>query len=250
MLSNLSRLTPHFRGKARLLHYLCPREGEVTANLFGSRVRLDLSNYIERSAYLGVFEPRETRAVASYLKPGMTVFDVGANIGYYTLLASRAVGASGTVFAFEPSAYAFGKLSSAIKDNNLANVRACKLALGDAEKELELSPCRQGNHTPNLLEGGGERIKVTTLDTFVESHGIGRIDFLKMDVEGFEPFVITGGKRSFATGMVRAVLCELSPYWLARSGTSPREVSDGLCALGFRRAAEFGENALFLSSES
>lgn len=238
-LSNVLRQTPYFKGKARLLHTLCPRGREVEAELFGSRVRLDLSNYIERSAYLGVFEPEETRLIASFLKPGMVVFDVGANIGYYTLLTSPLVGPTGSVYAFEPSSYAFNKLTRAVKENRLTNVRTFKLALGAQEGELELSPCIEGNHTPNLLEGGGEKIHVTTLDSFVREHSIQRIDFLKMDVEGFEPFVVEGGRNSFSSGLVRAVLCEFSATWLERSGHAPKRMYQDFLSMGFRPATPF-----------
>src|SRR5262249_46342421 len=87
----------NFRGKARLLHSLCPKEGERQRQIFNSRVELDLSDYIQRSMYLGVYEPAESKAIRAYLKPGMTFVDVGANVGYYTLMAASLVGRDGLV---------------------------------------------------------------------------------------------------------------------------------------------------------
>src|ERR1700730_16140389 len=100
----------NFRGKARLLHGLCSREGEHEAEVFGYKIKLDLADYIQRSIYLRTFEPRESALIRHYLKPGMTFVDVGANVGYYTLLAASLVGRRGRVLAFEPSPYVFERL--------------------------------------------------------------------------------------------------------------------------------------------
>lgn len=239
MLSSVLRRTPHFKGKARLLHALCPLRGSRDADLFGYRVRLDLSDYIERCAYLGIFEPEETRAVQALLKPGMTFVDVGANIGYYTLLASRAVGDAGVVYAFEPSTAAFGKLRTTLQSNDIANVRAFQLALGSEECRLSLGAGPEDNFTPSLLTGGGEEVAVTTLDAFVTEQGIGRIDLIKIDVEGFEPFVLQGGRRVLSDGTVGAVLCELNDYWLGRAGTNTEAVYESMREMGFGRTVSY-----------
>jgi hypothetical protein len=76
----------YFRGKGRLLNLVVGDPGERVAHVAGNCMRLDLSEYIQRSIYFGCFEPRETRLVRRWLKPGMTCVDVGANVGYYTLL--------------------------------------------------------------------------------------------------------------------------------------------------------------------
>src|SRR5262245_32273149 len=84
-----------FRGKGRLLHALCPHQGTARRTIFGAAVTLDLSDWVQRCVFLGVYEPHETKWVRGYLRPGMVVVDVGANIGYYTLLASDTVGNDG-----------------------------------------------------------------------------------------------------------------------------------------------------------
>jgi len=114
----------HFRGKARLLNRLTEGVGIRSARIFGGRFELDLSEFIQRQVYLGTFEPRETSLVKGYLRPGMTFVDVRANIGYYTALAALLVGAEGRVVAFEPSAYAFEKLSAMASKSDLTQVAA------------------------------------------------------------------------------------------------------------------------------
>ncbi len=81
-----------FRGKPRVTSPLIPESGIVTARVFGAEMQLDLSNYIDRMIYLGCYEPLNTYRFRSLLSPGMTVVDVGANIGYFSLLAASIVG--------------------------------------------------------------------------------------------------------------------------------------------------------------
>jgi hypothetical protein len=108
-----------FRGKYRLLNLVTPNEGIRNARVFGLQFELDLGDWIQRSIYLGTFEPLETRLVAGFLAPGMTVIDVGANVGYYTALAASRVGSKGRIFAIEPGARAFARLEKLIAKNHL-----------------------------------------------------------------------------------------------------------------------------------
>src|SRR5437867_4169102 len=114
----IEQLRPiQFRGKARLLHSLSARAGERSAVVFGTIFHLDLEDYIQRSIFLGTFEPAETRIVSKYLQKGMTVVDVGANVGYFTALGAKRVGSGGRIAAFEPSPYAFQRMSRMVCEN-------------------------------------------------------------------------------------------------------------------------------------
>src|SRR5882672_7947426 len=107
-----------FRGKARLAKLL-PLCGRRTATVFGARMILDLADHIERHVYLGSYEPLNVHRFMRTLRPGDTVFDVGANIGFFTALAARRVGASGRVLAFEPHPLNFAALSEMVTRNGL-----------------------------------------------------------------------------------------------------------------------------------
>lgn len=226
-----------FRGKARLLHSLCPREGERCAQIFGCRVNLDLCDHIQRSIYLGVFEPEETEQVRNYLKPGMTIVDVGANVGYYTLMAAAAVGGAGRVLAFEPSPYAFERLAETLRRNGVSNVLALPIGLGEAERALPLfMPQRPGNHTPSMVaagRGGGLEVPVRRLDDCLAEHRVERVDLMKIDVEGFEPNVVEGAMGYITRGKVGAILCEFNSYWLGKNGVSAEKFFETLTGLGF-----------------
>src|SRR5579863_7726287 len=106
-------------GKARLLHQVVPRTGERQAKIFGCKMMLDLSDHGQRWIYFGNFERQETSWVKEWLRPGMAVVDVGANVGYYTLLAAACVGPRGKVFAVEPSPYAYSLLRGVVARNAL-----------------------------------------------------------------------------------------------------------------------------------
>src|SRR5580658_7871803 len=128
----VTQLRPfQFRGKGTLAELALPRIGERDALVFGSRFSLDLADFIQRHMYAGSFERDESKVVRQKLRTGMTFVDVGANVGYYTALASRLVGPTGSVFAFDPSGYAFPRLSKMIDVNGLTNVRAIKCGLAD-----------------------------------------------------------------------------------------------------------------------
>ena len=228
----------HFRGKARLLHSLCPQTGTQEARIFGYRMSLDLENYIERSIYLHVFEPQESALVRAYLRPAMTVVDVGANVGYYSLMASSLIGKAGHVYAFEPSPYAVNKLRQTIQQNRITNIKVVESALGDEEgmAGIYLSESRE-NHTPSMVEREGATatpISITTLDAFLERHGIQSVDLLKIDIEGFEPNALRGAQASLAAGRIAAILCEFNEHWLTLNHSSSTELFSTLLSFGFR----------------
>ena len=166
----------------------------------------------------------------------MCFVDVGANIGYYTLLAARRVGPTGRVFAIEPSPYAADRLSQTISANVISQVRIERCGLGRRTGEVMLYDAAVGNHAPTMLgdpRGPGQEVPLRTLDECVHEWNIDRIDLMKIDVEGYEPEVFAGAARTLADGKIRAILCEFNAHWLARAGTSPREVYRGLLDRGF-----------------
>ena len=227
-----------FKGKARLLHRLCSAEGEREAEIFGYRMNLDCSDYIQRSIYLGTFEPAETLEVKSYLKEGMTFVDAGANVGYYTLLAASLVGKTGQVIAFEPSPYAFRRLEQTLEQNELGQVRIECAGLSDQTGELQLFiPITSGNHTPTMVPNlGGDpfAVPIQRLDEYLEESRIDRVDLLKVDVEGFEPNVMRGAAGHIAKGRIRAVLCEFNQAWLSANASSVDALYQLMIGYGYK----------------
>ena len=187
------------------------------------------------------FEAAEQKLLVAFLKPGMTVLDVGAHYGLYTLLASRKVGKKGRVIAFEPSAREMRMLERHIRINRCSNVRAEQFALGSREGVAELFLCL-GRDTacnslrPPAVSGPTERVQVPvrTLDAYLESSRVDCVDFVKLDVEGAELDVLKG-----ATGLLRrrprpAMMCELYEVRAGPWGYLCSDVYDLLEARGYR----------------
>lgn len=215
----------HFRGKYRLLKAIHNPQGEQVASIFGWSMRLDMRDHIQRMIYFGAFEPRETRLLKGYIKPGMTAVDVGANVGYYTALFARHVTSAGRVMAFEPSPYAFNRLSELITQNHLDWCQAFNMGLSDSTGELPLYLGEHSdNHTPSLVSHSGSQVIATvpvrTLDSVMSEAGINAIDLLKIDVEGYEPNVLAGAASLIAAGAIRAILCEFNSHWLSANHSS------------------------------
>jgi FkbM family methyltransferase len=235
----------HFRGKLRLLDRLVPREGSRRAVVHGCDMELDLADLIQRGIYLGSYEPSETRAFKRILRPGGVVVDVGANVGYFTALAARLVGERGRVFAFEPSPYAFERLSAMVLRNKLRSVVPVRAALDERRGSdmLYLPPESAHNHSPTMASAGGGNavaVDVRTLDDCLDEWGVSSVDLLKLDVEGFEHRVLRGAARALAAGKVRNVLVEFNDFWLREAGTSGAALYELLERAGFRDAGRAG----------
>lgn len=202
---------------------------------------LDRQDYIQRSIYLGTFEPFESAQVKSYLKAGMTFVDVGANVGYYSLMAASLVGSTGRVLAFEPSTYAFGRLQETINRNNLAQVQAIHAGLSDTNGESRLFvSAGKGNHTPSMVPNAGGSpvpVPVRRLDDYLAEHGVEHVDFMKIDVEGFEPNVLRGAGQYLEQRKIHAILCEFNTHWLTANKSSAQALYQLFIDSGFKSAS-------------
>lgn len=166
----------------------------------------------------GCWEPFETEVFKGLIKPGMTVVDIGANIGYYSLLASRLVGELGKVYAFEPFGDTCDILARSIAVNGMQNVSLVRKAVTN---EIGYARLYFGKYTPacNNLNGKGDFITVscTTLDSELRS---GKIDLIKMDIEGAEVKALVGMQRIIRDNPDLILVTEVFPEALQKAGTS------------------------------
>jgi FkbM family methyltransferase len=137
--------------------------------------------------------------IKAFLQPGMKVIDIGANYGYYTILASQKVGTAGKVWAFEPGADAAALLRQSIEVNGAANVRLIEKALGDESSVGWLTNHASPEYNAVLDEfaEGARSVVIDSLDNLDREENFTGIDFIKIDAEGFEEKVITGGLELF-----------------------------------------------------
>jgi FkbM family methyltransferase len=146
------------------------------------------------------YEPQIVSLLANALGPGKVFFDVGANMGYHSLLASKIVGSEGRVHAFEPSPAQFKHLKLNVGINQAGNVVLNNSAVAESSEDRELYISvgwNQGTHSLRRTADQGEscRVGCVSIDDYVEKSGIKRIDAIKVDVEGAELFVFKGAQR-------------------------------------------------------
>jgi len=164
--------------------------------VFGNLYWLNSTGCIDRSIIdTGVFESWSTQVVRRLVRSGDIVLDVGANIGYYSVLLSKLVGNQGKVICFEPTEH-YGKvLEMNIGVNGLENVEINRIGLSDKQQEMEIYIGQSSAtlHVPgNHKLSSSEKIKLVTLDSFLEEYPLPKIDFIKIDVDGHEPFFLEG----------------------------------------------------------
>ena len=200
------------------LHCLVRRPAIVRLGNHGGK--LQLPPRFRRGGATGVFVLREQYEteiayVERVLRTGMVMIDGGANLGIYTILASRLVGSSGRVLAFEPGDKSFRSLVENIALNQAENVRAFKRALADTSGAARLYHSGGGLVSYSLLPDGGsktpfEEIETTTIDDALAMERIERVDLLKLDVEGAEELALRGAEQLLARARPM-VLFELQP---------------------------------------
>lgn len=190
--------------------------------------------------FLGVHEPQVTAVITALLGPGMTFVDVGANWGYFTLLAAARVGAGGRVVALEPDPRVFPLLQENVGLNPVPQVTALPLAAADRPGSvlLEGFDQRGADGLSKLVTepaGSGTVFSVAarTLDDLLDDIGVRSIHVLKMDIEGGEARALTGLRGYLASGRLDRLLLELHPRDLADVRSSPEDVMDFLRAAGY-----------------
>nr|MBA2622042.1 FkbM family methyltransferase [Chthoniobacterales bacterium] len=159
--------------------------------LRGYRWRAGASNH---GCWLGSYEQEKQKLFASSISLGSVVYDIGANVGFYTLLASELVGDSGRVIAFEPLPRNLSLLRDHIHLNNLRNVQVIEAAVADRIGDAMFDDQRNPS-MGQLSESGRIEVRTVALDDLVESETIPPPDFIKIDVEGAEGGVLKGAER-------------------------------------------------------
>ncbi len=191
------------------------------------------------------YEPDVVRHVASAIKSGDIVVDIGANIGYYTLVAARSVGEGGRVYAFEPDPGNFHMLTENVKANSFTNVVAIQKAVSATTGATQLLQKKASTHSlfDHRLAPTKRSIPIETvaLDDFLSTLSLTdqqRVSLVKIDAEGAEPLVLEGLANFIKRKSTLTIVCELIPGFYTPSHPSryvhaPTDLVGCLRALGF-----------------
>jgi FkbM family methyltransferase len=219
----------------------------VKVSVMGKTLNVDLRDGAVSSAIFadGVWEPEETRFLEKALRPGMVFVDIGAHIGYYTVIASGLVGSTGKVFAFEPDPGNFKLLQENVAENHCQNVITDRKAIAASTKPLNLyrSSSNFGDHRTyeprgDAIQQPGTRrsavaVEALSLDDYFAGSPT-RVDFLKMDIQGSEYDAFIGMRKTLKHNSHVTILTEFWPMGLEQAGVAPRVYLDEVRASGFR----------------
>lgn len=190
----VTRRLPRVRGSGRVGHALAhlyrrkPRPA-VVVDVLGSKMRLDPMEYVEGDVLFipQIYDRGEIRELMRVLQPGAVFLDLGANVGFYTLLFSRFVGFEGRVIAFEADPGMAALLSENVRLNRCENVTVVARGVSDADERVPFGVNLRGYRgSSSFLVSGEESVEVDcrTLNGLLDEHGVSRVDGIKVDIEG------------------------------------------------------------------
>jgi len=207
----------------------------------------------DESAYeytLKEYEPDVVRHFVSAIKPGDIVIDVGANIGYFSLVAARCVGEKGRVYAFEPDPTNFSMLARNVNANGFTNVVTIRKAVCAATGTAQLLQKKASTHSlfdhPLAPTKRSVQVGTVALDDFLStlSHEAQqRVTLVKIDAEGAEPLILEGLTSFIRRKSALTIICELIPGFYTRDHPS-RYVSAPADLVGLLRTLGFSVNII------
>ncbi len=221
------------------------RKVHKTSVIFNHEMYLDNKDSLNLAWYR-IYDPFETHLMTSLIKPGDVVADLGANIGYYTLIFSKLVGNNGKIFAFEPGSSNFNILIKNIKINGYSKIVVTeKKAISNIDDKEIILYLDDDNHGMNRIYKANdlvnekykqEVVKTIRLDTYFENnYDCQKIDFIKMDLEGSEYGALTGMQNISRNPLNKnlKMLVEFHPTSIIEYGKEPKQVLELLYSYNF-----------------
>jgi len=184
----------------------------------------------------GVFESMQTDLFVRNVKEGNVIFDIGANIGYYSVLASKLVGKTGKVYAFEPDPRNIDLLKKNLALNHCHNVTVIPKAISekDGQSNFYVSKLSQGDNSLARDRNTREiKIKSTSLTQFAKENAIPKADVIKIDIEGAETLALKGGQDFFTKTKRGIIFAECNPKSMEKFGFQPSDLVSWLKHSGF-----------------
>jgi len=238
----LGRKFPRLFGLYKLIYRMIRPKGIIPVYVLGNKMYINSQDEgcVSDLLIKGVYEKYETQLFKELIQPGMIVVDVGANIGYYTLIAAKLVRNKGRVYAFEPEPNNYKLLVKNIETNNYTNIIPVPKAISHKEGKVKLfiDKVNLGLHSfseNNVLEKNGSiEVEMLTLDNFFENVvKNNKIDLVKIDTQGAEGLVIEGAEKTLRNNSLK-ILMEFWPTGVTNVGTDPIKLLQKLLDYGFK----------------
>jgi len=197
---------------------------------------LDVQECVQKAIFcFHYFEPEDVSVFRKFIQPGGILLDVGANIGQYSLLASKLAGKTGKIYAFEPGQNIQPRLKKNIDLNGFENIEVVPCAVAATSGEMKFYPANEvgnqgvGSLMPaqefrsNIRSTEGVDVDVISLDDFCEGRGIQHVDFLKIDVEGYDLEVLKGAEKLMKNNPDLVIMSEVEPINLEQLAITTKD---------------------------
>ena len=200
----------------------------------GVKIKVRLNQDDDIGAWAGDFDPeKETSVFLPLLREGMIVLDIGANVGFFSLLIAQRVGRIGRVYAFEPVPSIFVRLKENIALNGFENIVPVPIAISSYSGKTNMTVYYGASSLFRRVSDEFVEVPTERLDDFVEREGIERVDAIKLDVEGAELHVIRGADKTIRR-FKPIMMVEINPDTLKAAGTTPQELFETIVSYGYK----------------
>lgn len=235
---------------------LYPKGSERTVRRFGVDFRLDISDYQDWSIYF--YNPNDnSRSLLNYIGPGNVVIDVGGNVGQTALWIAEKTGPGGQVISFEPFPKSIAKFEfNHSLNKSLSNLKLVKSGLGSEAGTLVIQEDSRNSGANRIASGvatkgsGLFEIEITTLDQYLEGNPLSnRVDFIKIDVEGYEMHVLNGARRTIEK-YHPTLFIEVDDEHLRNQGASAEDLLQFVRASGYTIIDTVSGNDLSVSGNA
>lgn len=209
--------------------------GNYEFSLYASRASEFPFFLARRFGFVG--EKNVIRQILLHLREGDCVYDIGASIGSHSIIMAQKVGPQGLVVSFEPEPHSFHIMEKNIALNHLMNIKTFPLALGNASEKRELFSPDSGLGSFNFLSRGkslGRSVSIVQGDTWICQNRLRLPNAVKIDVEGYEHFVVQGLTQTLSSDQCTMLCCEIHPRMLPPD-ISAEELLKLIQSFGFNR---------------